>query len=223
MRRQTTRRNNNNMTHLLLLSFLGFGIAITLLNLFSIKPSLLNIQFYLILLLVLSFLYRPLGLFLITKISTTIRHIARFFYKTKVRKLYKLEKKRINQLNCIEVVQFLKPIFKRQGYEIQLLKGSKEREADLILRKGLKTYVVQTKRMATRVGPNVIHEVLDVVSKHNANGAIIITNQYYTSSAKKLAKKSNIKLINRDELKKMLKTTNKKYRFATALSFILNK
>lgn len=215
MRRQTTRTNVYKMTHLLLLSFLGFGIVITLFNLLTIEPNILNVQFYLILLIVLAFLYKPFGSFLITKISTLIKYIAIPFNKF-IRNLYRAQTNRVSQLNCVQIAQFLKPIFERQGYETKLVKGSKELEADLIIRKGTKTFVVQTKQKASKVGPDVIYEILDVVNQYNASGAIVITNQYYTSSAKKLAKRKNVKLINRDQLMKMLKTTNKKYRFATA-------
>ncbi|WP_052124053.1 restriction endonuclease [Ureibacillus manganicus] len=222
MSRHTSKVRENRLTHLLLLSFLGFGIVIAIFNWLSIEPSFTNVQFYLILFVVLAFLYKPFGSYCMNKIIVLLKSFAKPFKKMTYSKMYKVDMKRINQLNCVEVAQFLKPILETQGYTTVLKNGS-ELGADLIIKKGIKTYVVQTKRKSEKVGPGTIHEAIEALNQYAANGAIVITNQYYTSSAKKLAKRKGIKLIDRDELTKMLKTTNKKYRFAAAFSFILNK
>lgn len=223
MSRQASKVKEDRITLLLLLGILCFCIVISILNFLSIDPSLTNLQFYLTLLVVLAFLYKPLRINLLNIISNFAKSIIKIINKLFLRKVYPNNTKNISELNCVEVVQFLKPIFEKQGYQTELASNSRDLEADLILRKGTKTFVVQTKRKNHKVGAKVIQDVVGVVRQYNANGAIVITNQYYTPSAKKLAKNKNIKLIDRDELLNMLKTTNKKYRFATALSFILNK
>ncbi|CAM5219225.1 HJR/Mrr/RecB family endonuclease OS=Ureibacillus acetophenoni OX=614649 GN=SAMN05877842_108129 PE=4 SV=1 [Ureibacillus acetophenoni] len=223
MSRQSSKVKENKITLLLLLSILSFGIVISILNFLSIEPSLTDLQFYLTLLVVIALLFKPLRINLLYMISIVVKSMFNIINRFILRKGYTNNANNVSELNCIEVVQFLKPIFEKQGYRTELASNSKELEADLILRKGTKTFVVQTKRKNHKVGTKVLHDVVGVVRQYSANGAIVITNQYYTSSAKKFAKNKNIKLIDRDELMKMLKTTNKKYRFATALSFILNK
>ena len=101
----------------------------------------------------------------------------------------------------------LKSLFEKQGYETELSEDSNEIASDLIIKKGARKYIVQTKLKDNNVGVKAIHEVIWEVRNYEANGAIIITNQYFTSSAKKLAKSKDIKLIDRDELINMVPGT----------------
>ena len=179
MSRHTSKIRENRLTHLLLLSILGFGIVIAIFNLLSIEPSFTNVLFYLILFVVLTFLYKPLGSYCINRLSVLLKSFIKPFNVMIYSKLNKVNMKKINQLNCVEVAQFLKPIFENQGYTTELKNGAGDLVADLIIKKDLKTYVVQTKRMTEKVGPGAIHEVLEVVNQYSANGAIIITNQLH--------------------------------------------
>ncbi|HWL25275.1 MAG TPA: restriction endonuclease [Ureibacillus sp.] len=222
MNRHTSKIKQDRITQVLLLSILGFGLVITFLDLLSIEPNIMNGYFYLLLLIVLALLYRPMGIFLISKIIFVRKRINKSLKDWVARKVYKIDTKRIDQLNCVEVIQFLQPIFEKQNYLTQLTDESMDKKADLILKKGPKTYVVQANRVDHKVGSDLIHEVMERVKQCNANGAIIIINQYFTSSSKKLARKKNIKLIDRDELLKILRTNNnKKYRLATVFSLLI--
>ncbi len=70
-------------TQLLLISALCFTIVISLLNSLSIEPNLLDFQFYLLFLLVLSFIYKPFGLFIIKGLKRTLFFIKNLFVKNK--------------------------------------------------------------------------------------------------------------------------------------------
>ncbi len=209
MNRQTSKLKENRFTQLLLISILGFGIVIATLNLLSIEPSLTNGYFYLMLLVVLAVLYKPFGLFLLNILNLVFKSIAFLFKKLTFRKVRILDTTKIDQLNCLEIVHYLKSLFEKQGYETELSEDSNELASDLIIRKGARKYIVQTKLKDNNVGVKAIQEVLWEVRNYEANGAILITNQYFTSSAKRLAQSKDIKLIDRDELMKMVPGTHK--------------
>ncbi|BDH63148.1 hypothetical protein MTP04_32780 [Lysinibacillus sp. PLM2] len=206
-------------TQLLLINALCFTIVITLLNSLSIEPNLLDFQFYLLFLLVLSFIYKPFGLFIIKGLKRTFLFTKRLFVKNK--KYLFIEE--IDQLDGKEFKHFLKAVFEKEGYRTEFTQSSLDYGADLILTKGRKKYVVQAKRRNSTVGIKAIQEIVASVKQYNATGAIVVTNHYFTSSAKRLAKSNNVQLIDRDTLTNLLNGSNKKYRLATALSLILNK
>jgi restriction system protein len=110
----------------------------------------------------------------------------------------------IDKMDGLEFEQFLKPVFERQGYLAEVTQGSGDYGADLILRKGTKVYVVQAKRYSSNIGVSAVQQVVAAVNVYNANGAIVVTNQYFTPAAVELAKVNRVRLINRDELGKML-------------------
>lgn len=206
-------------TQLLLISALCFTIVISLLNSLSIEPNLLDFQFYLLFLLVLSFIYKPFGLFIIKGLKHTLLFIKSLFVKNKKN----LVIEEIDRLDGKEFEQFLKVVFEKEGYRAEITQASFDYGTDLILTKGRKKYVVQAKRRNSKVGIRAIQEIVASIKQYNATGAIVVTNHFFTASAKRLAKTNDVELIDRDTLIKLLNGSNKKYRFATALSLILNK
>ena len=195
MNRQATKMKENRFTQLLLLGILGFGIVITILSSLSIQPNLTNGYFYLLLFVVLAVLYKPFGLFLLNILVSIIKSIIYLFNKFTIRKARNIETIKIDQLNCLEIVHYLETLFQKQGYETELSEDSNEIASDLIINKGARKYIVQTKLKDNNVDVKAIREVIWEVRNYEANGAIIITNQYFTSSAKKLAKSKDIRLI----------------------------
>ncbi|MFJ5713714.1 restriction endonuclease [Neobacillus sp. NPDC093127] len=107
-------------------------------------------------------------------------------------------------MDGFEFEKFLKPVFERQGYLTRVTQGSGDYGADLILRKGRKKYVVQAKRYNSNIGVSAVQQVVAAMNYYDANGAMVVTNQYFTPSAVKLAKVNGVKLIDRDSLSKML-------------------
>lgn len=110
----------------------------------------------------------------------------------------------IDGMNGLEFELFLKPVFDRQGYLAQVTQGSGDYGADLILRKGRKKYVVQAKRYNSNIGVSAVQQVVAAISYYGAHGAIVVTNQYFTPAAIELAKVNEVRLIDRNELGKML-------------------
>lgn len=111
----------------------------------------------------------------------------------------------VDNMSGLEFEQFLKPIFERQGYMVNVTQGSGDYGADLLLRKGFKKYVLQAKRYSGNIGISAVQQVVAAVNYYNAQGAIVVTNQYFTKAAVQLAKANNVDLIDRERLGRMIR------------------
>ena len=67
--------------------------------------------------------------------------------------------------------------------------------ADLIAKKDGKTIIIQAKRYQDTVGNKAVQEVISAVQFYRGDEGWVITNSTFTPSAKALAHRSNIKLI----------------------------
>jgi restriction system protein len=67
---------------------------------------------------------------------------------------------------------------------------------------------VQAKRYGKRVGISAIQQVSGAKNYYHAQEAWVITNNYFTDPAKKLAAANNIVLIDRDKLIQLSAQTN---------------
>lgn len=113
----------------------------------------------------------------------------------------------IKEVDCMDGLEFehyLQPLFEAKGYNATVTQGSGDYGADLVLsRKGKKT-VVQAKCYSSNIGVDAIQQVVAAMPVYRASNAIVVTNRYYTSAAKKLAKVNRVRLIDRDELINMI-------------------
>lgn len=109
----------------------------------------------------------------------------------------------IDKLSGIEFEEFLKSHFTKKGYSVQLTSTTGDFGADLIMKKGKTVIVVQAKRYKKNVSISAVQEIFSAKAYYNADRAIVVTNSYFTSSAKKLAEKCNVDLYDRDVLVKI--------------------
>ncbi|MCL6573586.1 MAG: restriction endonuclease, partial [Bacillus sp. (in: Bacteria)] len=90
----------------------------------------------------------------------------------------------------------------------EVTKASGDYGADLLLTKGAKKVVVQAKRYSKDVGIKAVQEVIGAKSYYTAQDAWVVSNSYFTKAAKALAQKSNVLLVDRDELIDSILTIN---------------
>ena len=106
----------------------------------------------------------------------------------------------IDMMTGEEFEYFLKDLFIRLGYDAEVTKLSGDQGADLIVEKDNRT-VIQAKRYSNKVNNSAIQEVIGAKKYYNAKKAMVITNYYFTKSAKELAEINDVILWNRDMLK----------------------
>lgn len=106
----------------------------------------------------------------------------------------------IDKMDGIVFEHLLAKVLKYKGYQASVTQASGDYGADLILQKGREKIVVQAKRYRNSVGIKAVQEIYSAKSFYEADSAWVITNSYFSDSAKDLALKTNVRLIDRMEL-----------------------
>lgn len=114
----------------------------------------------------------------------------------------------IDKMDGIHFEYYLKELFINQGYKVEVTSASGDFGADLILKKDNNKIVVQAKRFSKSVGVKAIQEVKASQNYYNANESWVVTNNYFTAPAEKLASSNNVILVDREELIKLITSMN---------------
>lgn len=96
--------------------------------------------------------------------------------------------------------RFVLAHFQKLGYKGELTSATNDYGADLILKKDDFKIVVQAKRWKDKVGIKAVQEIVGAINHYGASKGMVITNSYFTSNARALAKSNNIELWDRDKL-----------------------
>lgn len=112
----------------------------------------------------------------------------------------------IDKLDSNEFELFLKEFYKKMGYEIKKASSSEDRSLDLIIELFGEIIVVQGRICDSKVDKSSVNKIISSIEHYDTRNGMIVTNNYFTDSARDLARSNNnIKLIDREELKKKLK------------------
>ena len=87
------------------------------------------------------------------------------------------------------------------GFNVSGTPKTGDQGADLIATKHGKTYVIQVKKYANPVGNAAVQEVVAARGYYNGEVGVVITNSTFTTSARALAAKNNIILIDKHRMK----------------------
>lgn len=96
--------------------------------------------------------------------------------------------------------EFLQSLLKNRGYKVSLTSTTGDYGADLILLTTNKKIAVQAKRYRDKVGIKAVQEIASAKSYYDADECWVITNNYFTEPAVKLAYSNDVILINREQL-----------------------
>jgi ssDNA-binding Zn-finger/Zn-ribbon topoisomerase 1 len=115
----------------------------------------------------------------------------------------------IDEIDVMTGVQFerrLQSLFVKMGYLVQSTPASGDQGLDLILKLDGKHIGVQAKRYSKNrsVGNSAVQEVIAGKQFYGCDEGWVITNCKFTIAAKTLAKKAGIRLIDREQLIKLL-------------------
>jgi len=146
------------------------------------------------------------------EIIIIVSTIVLFYLVIKLVKDYRIKKEKekiiksgileIDKMTGYEFEDFLSYFFKQLEYEVVEITGkSGDYGADLIIKdKKSKKIAVQAKRYKSKVSPKAVQEVCGALGYYDCDYGIVVTNNYLTSSAKKLARKNNIEVWERNKL-----------------------
>ncbi|KKH45455.1 hypothetical protein EO93_14220 [Methanosarcina sp. 1.H.A.2.2] len=128
----------------------------------------------------------------------------------------RLKRNRLTDINVIlaqidgmggyEFEVFMEHVCEQLGYSVYRTKSSGDQGADLILTSKNRTKTaVQIKRYSGKVSNGAVQEVVASKGFYKCTEGMVVTNSYFTNSAKQLAEANDIDLIDRDGLIKMIK------------------
>lgn len=108
---------------------------------------------------------------------------------------------KIDKMDPFEFEAFIANLFILLGFRAYVTSKSGDYGADVIVtrRDGIRI-AVQVKRYNSSVGSKYVSDVYAAQRHYNCKEAILVTNNYFTKNATKLAKDCNIVLWDRDKL-----------------------
>jgi len=113
----------------------------------------------------------------------------------------------IDKMNGYKFEEFMKHVYEQLGYSVYHTPKSRDQGADLILTsKERKRIAIQVKRSSSKVSNSAVQEVVAAKGFYKCTKGIVVTNSYFTDSARQLAKANFIDLVDRNELEKLINT-----------------
>lgn len=113
----------------------------------------------------------------------------------------------INDIDWMTGPEFEKAIcslFDNMGYKTHLTKASGDQGVDVIAEKSGIKIGIQAKCYSSSVSNSAVQEIVAGIKHYGIERGFVITNNYFTNSAKELAKSNNIILWDRDYLNNKL-------------------
>jgi Restriction endonuclease len=101
----------------------------------------------------------------------------------------------LDSLSGPEFEMHIAKLLRSAGYDVAGTPKTGDQGADLVAKKDGKTIIVQAKRYQGPVGNKAVQEVISAVSFYGGDEGWVVTNSTFTASAKALAQKAGIRLI----------------------------
>lgn len=106
----------------------------------------------------------------------------------------------INKMSGVEFENYVANLLKLDGYNVSGTPATGDQGGDLIASKDNKVNIIQVKRYSGVVGNKAVQEVVAAKNYYNGDAAVVVTNSSFTISAKSLAKRNNVILIDKTSL-----------------------
>jgi len=103
-----------------------------------------------------------------------------------------------------EFEHFICELYKKMGYSAEVTKQSGDQGLDVIAERNGRKIGIQAKCYSGTVGNFAVQEAVAGKSYYNCDKVVVITNNFFTTSAIELAKSNNVILWNRDILKEKI-------------------
>jgi restriction endonuclease Mrr len=112
-------------------------------------------------------------------------------------------KDEVRWLSGTEFEIYVARILRQHGWQVSSTPTSGDQGVDLIASKGGRKVVIQAKRYSASVGNHAVQEVVAGVSFYSGTEGYVVTNSTFTPSARDLAQKNNIRLIDGAHLEEL--------------------
>lgn len=115
------------------------------------------------------------------------------------------ELRKIDDMTGRQFELYLAKLLTINGYQTEVTQASGDQGVDIIAKKNGQTYAIQAKRYVNSVSNKAVQEVFSGKQYYNLQHAIVVTNNTFTKSAKELADKTHVTLMDREDLRHMIK------------------
>src|SRR5690606_6964082 len=116
----------------------------------------------------------------------------------------------VDAMDGFQFEAFLVEIFQTIGFDVKETKKTADQGADLFVSRFGKNMVIQAKNYAGTVGNAAVQQAISAKAFYGCDEAMVVTNSYYTKSAKELATMAGVRLVDREALQKYLDDYNQK-------------
>ena len=108
-------------------------------------------------------------------------------------------------VNGYEFEKYINKLLEKHGFKTEITQASNDSGVDVIAtnKDGVR-YAIQCKCYSSTVGNSAVQQVIAGMNIYGCQVAVVITNNYFTLAAKKLAEANKVLLWDRDVLKKMI-------------------
>ncbi|MBR1676261.1 MAG: restriction endonuclease [Clostridia bacterium] len=129
-----------------------------------------------------------------------IAWIAYFIYRRSGVTIGKLDK-----MDGVEFENAIADLYRTLGYTVQTTKASGDQGIDIIIKKTFHgTKGLQLKRYDNPVGNSAVQEAVAGKKFYGLDKVAVLTNNYFTKSARELARANKVELIGREEVKRLI-------------------
>lgn len=111
----------------------------------------------------------------------------------------------VDLMNGNEFEHFVCELYQKMGYSAEVTKQSGDQGLDVIAEKNGKRIGIQAKCYSGTVGNSAVQEAVAGKSFYHCDKVVVVTNNYFTQSAKELAHSNDVILWDRDILKDKIK------------------
>ena len=121
----------------------------------------------------------------------------------KVLRIFRVDKTTIEEVDGMSGLEFEKYVailLKKQGYSNVILTEKYDFGVDIIAEKDGIRWGIQVKRYSGLVKANAVRQVVAALKIYNCDRAMVITNNNYSQTAKKLAESNDCTLIDKSIL-----------------------
>lgn len=116
----------------------------------------------------------------------------------------------VDAMDGFQFEAFLVEIFQTIGFDVRETKKTADQGADLFVTRFGKNMVIQAKNYTGSVGNSAVQQAISAKAFYGCDEAMVVTNSYYTKSAKDLATTAGVRLVDREGLQSYLDDYNQK-------------
>jgi len=120
------------------------------------------------------------------------------------RRMKELRGTDIDSMEGIMFEKYIAALLDHRGFTTTVTKGSGDFGVDIVASKDNQRYAVQVKRHRSNVPRTAVSDAIGGLNHYGCNGAMVITNSYFSRAAIDLARTNRCILVNRDVLEKWI-------------------